>query len=445
MARPKYDWPNDLRLQALLDEHGILETARQVGCPPSSLSSRIRKRGLRGSTERTNPDAANGNGRPDAANAKAESEASELSEESVGEPKPSEGKPTEESIRERKPAEESVHEPTVAGGDAASKRDGGDWKTHKPDEKRRSQMQESLEHLGIADYLLRRPAGPGAVQARSRNGGTAGQGSGDRPNVERSQGDQAAGVETATDPTSSAQHGSGQPATQPTPRGRALLRRVPRALGRVPAPIWRSLAVVALAALAGLAAFISAGNDPKTYQRESSFAVRPSATVPPAAVNDVIGTLAQPDSAITETIVNMLGSPRLRSFAAKSAGLPPSSVGGSGAQYVWSATRRPGSTIIDVRLTGADDDKLLAMQAAASREAARLVEESYTPYRLETLSAPTPPMQVAAKVARTVGLALLLGALVGIMLVLLERKLRSSLGGPEPAGASAQRSESWER
>ena len=201
-----------------------------------------------------------------------------------------------------------------------------------------------------------------------------------------------------------------------------------------------------LAAVAGIAAFISVSNDPKTYEREASFAVRPSPTVPPAAVNDVLGTLAQPDSAITETIVNMFASPRLRTFAARSAGIPPGSVGGSGAEYAWSATRRIGSTIIDMRLTGPDDDNLRAMQTAAGPEAARLVEQSYSPYRLETLSAPSPPTQVGPKITRTVGLALLLGALLGITLVLAERRLRSTLAQREgPSGAPAPRGEPWER
>jgi hypothetical protein len=97
MARTKYDWPDDQKLQALLDEHGTVETARQVGCPPSSLSRRIRRRGLRGSSKRLKLDAANGsrtpdgaratgspdalnrNGRPDAPNANAEPEAAERS------------------------------------------------------------------------------------------------------------------------------------------------------------------------------------------------------------------------------------------------------------------------------------------------------------------------------------------------------------------------------
>jgi hypothetical protein len=439
MARTtKYDWPSDQKLQALLDEHGTGETARQVGCPASSLSNRIRQRGLRGSKQRQKPDtanangtlnAANANGKPDAANANGKPDAANANG------KPDAAEPSEESVRER----------TEAGPDQRSRRQES---ADTPHDQRRRRMPEPLEHLGSADYLVRvKPENPAAVEARSRTGGKADERSGDPPAVERLQEDQEARVKTGADASPSAQR-----ASRPKRRGAALRRvpralgRVPRALRRVPAPIWRSLAVVCLAAVAGIAAFISVSGDPKTYERESSFAVRPSATVPPGAVNDVLGTLAQPDSAVTETIVNMLGSPRVRSFAAQSAGLPASSVGGSGSPYAWSATRRPGSTIVDVRVTGPDDDKLLAIQQAAGPEAARLVEESYTPYRLETLSAPSPPVQVGPQIRRTVGLALLLGALLGIILVFVERRLRSSLAQREgPSRAPARRGDPWER
>ena len=457
--RSKYDWPDDQKLQALLDEHGTVETARQVGCPPSSLSSRIRKRGLRGSRQRRKPDAANGNGTQEAANSNGKPEAAE----SNGKPEAAEsnreqsavdsnGDRGEESAEKRKPNEEPVRERTVARLDSSSRKEGESAGPATPDEEPRSRIwellvarpskeparepntnrepvqepkpseavreskpskepdesrnriRESFEYLGGADYLRGKPENPAAGGAAFGN-----------------------------DDTASAQRAS-------LPKDALALLR------RVPPPIWRVLAVVGLAAVAGIAAFISVSNDPKTFERESSFAVRPSATVPPAAVNDVLGTLAQPDSAITETIVNMLGSPRLRSFAAQSAGVPASSVGGSGAEYGWSATRRTGSTIIDMRLTGPDDGKLRAMQAAAGPEAARLVEESYTPYRLETLSAPSPPVQVGPKIARTVGLALLLGALLGITLVLAERRLRSTLAQRDgPSRAPAPRGESWER
>jgi uncharacterized protein involved in exopolysaccharide biosynthesis len=198
---------------------------------------------------------------------------------------------------------------------------------------------------------------------------------------------------------------------------------------RMPSPVWRALAVVCLAALAGLAAFVVMSGEPKTYQRESSFAIRPSERVPSAALSDVVGTLSQPDSAVTETVVDMLGSARLRSTAATAAGLPPASVAESGGKYGWKATRRPGSTVVDVTLTGPSDAKLLDMQTGLSAEAARLVEGNFALYRLESLSAPTSsPDQVGPKTKQTVALALILGGLLGVALVLFERKLRSSLG-----------------
>jgi hypothetical protein len=365
MARnAKYDWPDDEKLQALLDEHGTAETARQVGCPPRSLTNRIRRRGLQGSKQHSEPDAANGNGN---------------------------GKPEIAESNRKQEAAKANGEPGAADSN----------------EQPRSRIWEML-----GTRPTKEPVGetkPSKEPDESVNG-TFGN-------------DDSAFARLASLPKDAL----------------ALLRRLPP-------PIWRVVAIVGLAAVAGLAAFISASNDPKTFERESSFAVRPSSTVPPAAINDVLGTLAQPDSAITETIVNIFGSPRLRSFAARSAGVPASSVSGNGAEYGWTATRRTGSTIIDMRLTGPDDDNLRAMQTAAGPEAAHLVEQSYPPYRLETLSAPSPPVQVGPKTTRTVGLALLLGALLGITLVLAERRLRSTLAQREgPSRAPAPRGESWER
>jgi capsular polysaccharide biosynthesis protein len=407
MARnSKYDWPDDQTLQALLDELGTVETARQVGCPPRSLSNRIRRRGLRASKQQGERDAASGNGKleaaqsdggPEAASANGEQPAAQSKEKPRA--PDANGKRAEEPVGERKPASR-IWEVLLA---RPNKAPGSERKASK------APIREPKPSEPVEESKTSEPVG--------------------EPKPSEQPGGFDAGF--GNDDSSSAQRASH------LEHPLALLRRVPP-------PIWRLLAVVGLAAVAAAAAFISVGNDPKTYQRESSFAVRPSSDVPPAAVNDVLGTLAQPDSAITETIVNMLGSPRLRDFAARSAGIPASSVGGSGAEYEWSATRRTGSTIIDVRLTGPNDDKLLAMQTAAAPEAARLVEESYSPYRLETLSAPSPPVQVGPKTARTVGLALLLGALLGVTLVLVERRLRSSLAQREgPARAPAERGESW--
>jgi len=420
MARKaKYHWPEDQELQALLDEHGTVETARLVGCPPRSLSNRIRRRGLRRPKQSGKANGAGGNGLPFEANADSQPE----SESADGKPEAesSNGKPDvvtsiddrgDEPAGERKPSKEKKPTKEKVGGRndavASGRRESGRERRPrpKPEESRRRAL-ESFEYIGSADYQVR---------GKSESAATADSG------LEK--GDSSAS----------------QFASQLASHSKLALTL----LRRVPPPVWRVLAVIGLAAVAGIAAFISVSSDPKTFERESSFAVRPSETVPPAAINDVLGTLAQPDSAITETIVNMFGSPRLRNFAAQAAGVPPSSVGGSGAEYGWSATRRTGSTIIDMRLTGPDDDKLRAMETAAGPEAARLVEASYPPYRLETLSAPSPPVQVGPKTARTVGLAVLLGALLGITLVLAERRLRLSLAQRE-APSRAPRGQPWER
>jgi hypothetical protein len=197
---------------------------------------------------------------------------------------------------------------------------------------------------------------------------------------------------------------------------------------RISPPMRRALAVVALAALAGLAALVVVGSESTSYERESSFAIRPSDTVPPTAVPDVVGTLSDPDNAVTETIVDILGSARLRNSAARAAGVPPDSVAASGADYTWLASRRPGSTIVDLRITGPSPTTLARMEAAASRLAPSLVEANYSVYRLESLNAPTSADQVGSNAAQTVFLAVLLGALLGVGLLFAESKLRESLG-----------------
>jgi hypothetical protein len=215
-------------------------------------------------------------------------------------------------------------------------------------------------------------------------------------------------------------------------RGGGNLRKVgarsSSLIGQISPPMRRALAVVALAALAGLAALVVVGSKSTTYERESSFAIRPSDTVSPDAVPDVVGTLSDPDNAVTETIVDILGSARLRNSAAQAAGVPPDSVAASGADYTWLASRRPGSTIVDLKITGPSPTTVARMQAAASRLAPSLVEANYSVYRLESLNAPTSADRVGSNAGQTVFLAVLLGALLGVGLLFTESKLRASLG-----------------
>jgi hypothetical protein len=220
---------------------------------------------------------------------------------------------------------------------------------------------------------------------------------------------------------------------RPSKRPMKTGARLSSPVRRVPPPIWRALAVMVLAALAGLAAFAALSDDPKTYERESSFVVRPSETVPPDQMADVVGALAPPvGGGATPTIVELLGSARLREPTAVAAGLRPESVGETGAEYSWTASQRPGSAIVEISLTGPSDAKLRAMQGAIPEEAAGLVSGSFGLFRLDSLDAATSAKQVGPKTAQTVALAVLLGALVGISLALVEGRLRSSRGTRTP-------------
>jgi transposase-like protein len=388
--RTKYNWPDDEKLQALLDEHGTTETARQLGCPPSSLSNRIRQRGLAGSKGRRNG-----------------------------------GNPSGESVGERVSA--AVDERSSRNGSETASGD-----TLSDEENRMpTPIQRAPKDVRDAGQRISEKSENGAAVEpipQKSEGGAA---------VERLPRVPPAALKIGTESSSSRRRVSARLLRAPSLLWRgpalllrvpALLLRVPALLRRVPSLIWRALAIVGLASLAGIVAFVGVRGDPKTYQRESSFAIRPSQTVPAASLSDVTGTLAQPDSAVTVSIVDMLGSARLRTTAAQAAGIPSNSVGESGTPYVLTASRRAGSTVIDVRITGPDDKKLLAMQNAASAEAPSLVESVFPLFRLESLSAPAPAVEVGPKIARTVGLAVLLGVLLGITLLLLERKLRSSLG-----------------
>ena len=173
-ASSKYDWPDDQKLQALLDQHGTVETARQVGCPPSSLSRRIRKRGLQGPKQRRKPDAANGNGTQEAANSNGRPEAAESNreqsavdsngdrgEESAGPATPDEeprsriwerlvARPSKDPAREPNTNREPVQEPKQGEAVRESKL------SKEPDESR-SRMRESFEYLGGADHLRGSP------------------------------------------------------------------------------------------------------------------------------------------------------------------------------------------------------------------------------------------------------------------------------------------------
>jgi hypothetical protein len=181
--------------------------------------------------------------------------------------------------------------------------------------------------------------------------------------------------------------------------------------------VWvRRLPFIALVGLlCGLGAWLVDSGRSTVYEQKLSFVLRPADGLPVEEADRVAGTLAERDSAITQTMLGLVQS------------VPVS--GGSGSHEVErTVTLRPGSSIIDVELEG---DK--AAVAAAGRSflvsAPERVRRSYSIYALEPLGAAAAPTGKPSAFWRTFALAVLLGCALALGVAVLEYRAR---GRPSP-------------
>jgi hypothetical protein len=181
---------------------------------------------------------------------------------------------------------------------------------------------------------------------------------------------------------------------------------------------WRAWLIVPLAVLAGGAAWLSRHDDPKVYEQKSSYVIRPTSRIAPDAADNVAGTLAQPDSAIVQTVLGILGSQHLPQATG------PALVSSAQSPTRWTASVRPGSNIVDVRMSGHDPAVISSTTGLYSQAAIAAVNRSYTIYQLESLGADGPPVQTGPKVWLTVALAMILAVLLGSGAVAFEGVLR---------------------
>ena len=179
--------------------------------------------------------------------------------------------------------------------------------------------------------------------------------------------------------------------------------------------------IVATAVVCAGAAWAVARGNPTVYEMRLSFVLRPADELRVEEANRAAGTLADRDSAITQTIVGLLDS------GADRGSIPPATTR--------TITLRPGSTIIDAELQGGDTKALVESARSYSATAPQVVSRSYRIYELEPLMDGAPPSEVASTLSRTVAVAFVLGCALGLGIATLEHQLRS--GGRDPAlGAS---------
>jgi hypothetical protein len=187
--------------------------------------------------------------------------------------------------------------------------------------------------------------------------------------------------------------------------------------------VWRRrLPLIALLGLlCGLGALLVGCGQQSVYEQKLSFVLRPADRLPVEEADRVAGTLADRDSAITQTILGLVQS------------VPAGSDSGDVDRTV---TLRPGSNIIDVVLEG-DGPAVAASGRAFLLTAPELVRRSYSIYALEPLGAAGPLTEKASSLGRTVALAVLLGCALGMGVAVLESLARGGRS-PEATGTEAE-------
>jgi hypothetical protein len=179
--------------------------------------------------------------------------------------------------------------------------------------------------------------------------------------------------------------------------------------------VWlRRLPLIALLGLlCGATAWVIAGGQEKVYEQKLSFVLRPATRLPVEEADRVAGTLAERDSAITQTMLGVVQS-------------VPVDGGSSAAGIDREITLRPGSNIIDVVLEG-DAAALTAAGQSYSASVTQRVRRSYRMYELEQLGGTAGPTQKPSTLWRTIALAVLLGCALAMGVAALEyRALRRS-------------------
>jgi hypothetical protein len=181
--------------------------------------------------------------------------------------------------------------------------------------------------------------------------------------------------------------------------------------------------IILLGLLCGLGALLVASGRPTVYEQKLSFVLRPADKLPVEEADRVAGTLADRDSAITQTVLGLVQS-------------VPARAGPGSNDVERTVTLRPGSNIIDVALEG-NEAAVAAAGNSLLVSAPRLVRRSYSIYVLEPMRAAGVLTAKPSTLWRTVAVAILLGWALALGVAVLEYRARDR-PGPDLTGTEAE-------
>jgi len=183
----------------------------------------------------------------------------------------------------------------------------------------------------------------------------------------------------------------------------------------------RGWLVLACAIVAAAGAWLVGPREAPREKVLLTFVLRPNTNVPADAIPDSLRASGGTDSQLTRTVSMVIATDRILRPALRRGGVPP------GGEFELKSSVEPGTDIVSVELSGKEGVTLEPLVRAYSREASLWVSGSYKTYTLQFLdSAPAPSRADETRVLQLTALAGLAGALLGVLLIFAEYKLRRS-------------------
>ena len=180
--------------------------------------------------------------------------------------------------------------------------------------------------------------------------------------------------------------------------------------------VWVLLVCAAVAAAA--AWFLGPREAPRQTQI-LAFVLRPDTNTPADVVPDSLRGTGGTSSQLTRTVARAIETARVVDAALMRPEVVP------GGQYELGSSLEAGTDIVTVEVSAKQGVPLEPLITAYSRAASMWVTDSYKGYTLQFLdSSPGPSAGVGARAIQVTGLAALAGALLGLLFVFAEYKLR---------------------
>jgi hypothetical protein len=173
------------------------------------------------------------------------------------------------------------------------------------------------------------------------------------------------------------------------------------------------LLVAWLAVLGAAIAWLIVRDEPRMHARQMAFVIRPSSDLDASQVPDAVRGISQVSSELVFTIARVIETEPFRR----------SSGAALGRGYAIDASVPPATNVVHVRVDGPDAGVLRRFEVGYATLAADWVKRAYPAYRLEFLEGKVAPDAARRSALERIGLAGLLGLLVGLLVLFADAKL----------------------